>query len=591
MSNLEARAPGGSPSRGLPARASPSEIDELARKLLAVAAIRVAVVTLSLGALFISAQLNLPSNGAETQSWEYGLIGVTYALSLLFVLFLRYRILVPALAWAQVAIDASIVSVLVLMTGGVESIFAVAYVFTVLGASITLFRRGAVAAAITTFLMFGTVLVLQLDRTLAILPPVQFGNAVFSFFMHSVGMALVALLSSTLSEKARLTGRLLEEKESTLERLEELHAAILRSLPAGLMTVGGDGSVRYANDSALGILRRSADQVIGRPLGEVVPVMGALWEKRRSSNLPEKARERFEGEHRLPDGDTSRLGYSFATLAQIGSGVGTLVVFQDVTEIVRLEEAVERAERLATVGKFAAGLAHEVRNPLAAMCASIHVLETSLQPPEPMRRLMENVVKEAERLNSLIGDFLAFARPRSLSLRSTELGALVGSVLDVFEHDALMRGRRVHRSLPPGVMAAVDQDLLRQVVWNLVRNAAEATAQHGEVFVILRSQESGAVLEVRDTGPGMSSERQQRIFDPFFTTKERGSGLGLPISHSIVEAHGAELTLTSKEGEGTRVSIQFRPDLHSLDLEMDVGSEGRAHRGTSDTLELLGGTL
>ena len=226
----------------------------------------------------------------------------------------------------------------------------------------------------------------------------------------------------------------------------------------------------------------------------------------------------------------------------------------------RLKEAVERAERLATVGKFAAGLAHEVRNPLASMCASIDVLKESIEPPEPMRRLMNNVVREADRLNSLITDFLAFARPRPLRAEPTDLGALLKSIMDVFEHDRLLAGVQIDWQVTPGVEATVDGDLIRQVVWNLVRNAAEAVPD-GKVTIICRREANKPVVRIRDDGPGIAAEQLAQIFDPFYTTKEGGSGLGLAIAHSIIEAHGGELNVDSEMGRGTEVSLHLHAPL------------------------------
>jgi two-component system sensor histidine kinase PilS (NtrC family) len=567
------------------------EVEELFPRLALVALIRVGVVTAALGLLFAINWLNPPNRMADVETWQYVLIGSVYGLSLVYGALLRVRHLLVPLVHVQAVLDALVVSVLVLMTGGAESIFAFAYVFAVLGASLTLYRRGGLISAAGSMLMYGTIVVLQLSRAVAVLPRIDTAQALISYFVHSLGVALVAVLGSTLAERARVTRRQLAEKESDLEQLQELHAAILRSLPAGLLTVDGDGVVRYVNEAAKAILRLDDEGTVGHPLAALIPPMHAAWARVRARGFPER-RERFEEGHQRPDGSNIRLGFSFAPLSvKQGDLPSVIVVFQDVTDIVRLKEAVERAERLATVGKFAAGLAHEVRNPLASMCASIDVLQSTLQIPDSMRRLMSNVVREAERLNGLITDFLAFSRPRKLELRDVDLGELVQGVLVMFENDELMQRCRIERRLALGVRASVDADLVRQVIWNLVKNAGEAMAPGGggTLFLETKMHEQQPVLVVRDTGPGIDEERLRRIFDPFYTTKEGGSGLGLAITHSILEAHGAKLTIESTLGEGTTVQVRFRRDLAGLSVEVPQGTNPGATGPTTDELEIMTG--
>lgn len=541
------------------------DVDELARKLLLVAVIRVIVVTLSLGALFALVQVDPPTNANQIEGWQYVLVGTTYGLSIVYAAALRYRRAIRILAYTHIGLDALIVSVLVLMTGGVESVFGFAYVFPILGGSVTLYRRGGNVAAVVTILMFGTIVGTQILGVMSVLPTVQTPNALLSYALHSVGMAVVAVLSSQLAARVRDADRALAEKQVDYEQLQELHAAILRSLPAGLLTVDAGGVIRYANDSAVNILRSPLEALLGQPLEVVVPDMRELWERWRAD--PVSHRDRQETTYQLASGARLRLGYSFAPLSlQHGHTPGSIVVFQDVTDIVMLKEAVERAERLATVGKFAAGLAHEVRNPLASMCASIDVLASTLEPPEALQRLMNNVVDEADRLNRLITDFLALSRPRTLQLEKQDLASIVSAVLDVFANEA--EHVRIERSLDEGVETILDQDLVRQVLWNLLRNASDALRPEGGTLrVRVFDSDHGPALVVADDGKGMAPEQLRRIFDPFYTTKSGGSGLGLAISHSIAEAHGAQLTVDSVLGEGTKATVLFRPSSEQVEME------------------------
>ena len=542
-----------SPSSGGPTSTLFASPEPLFKTLLGVAAVRVAVVTLALAVLVVLVQVNPPAEVQAIGTWQYVLIGVTYASSLVYLAFLRQRRFLRVLAWGQSVLDALIISVLVFMTGGVESVFTFAYTFPILGASSTLYRRGATVAWLSASLMFGAVLAAQLTQASPVLPVVNAVGALFSYFTHTLGMGMVGVLSNALSDKLRTTGRLLAKTESDFEQLQALHAAILKSLPAGLLTTDALGVIRYANEAALTILRRPLENVVGRPIASVVPSLESYWEAH--CHDPQD-RGRYEVSHERPDQSRIRIGFSFAPLTLSPDGSSSMVVFQDLTAIVRLKEAVERAERLATVGKFAAGLAHEVRNPLASMCASIDVLRESMQPPEPMQRLMSNVVREADRLNALITDFLAFARPRPLRVEAADVSALLKSVMDVFANDKLLDGIKVDWRVEPSIVAMVDDDLVRQVVWNLVRNAAEATPG-GRLTIICRYEASHPVVRIRDDGPGIPPEQLAKIFDPFYTTKDGGSGLGLAIAHSIIDAHGAALNVDSEMGRGTEISLHL----------------------------------
>lgn len=522
----------------------------LGRSLFTVAALRLGVVTLVLVGLGVQVVVR-PSLDHGVQPWHFTLIAVTCGLSVLYLVLLRTQRLTKLLAYGQVALDAVLVTTLVLLTQGSESPFAFAYVFVVLAASMTLYRRGAMLAATTSIGLFGLVVALQLIGVLGF--GGRWGEALLFFAGNSAGLILVAFLASTLAEKLRATGQKLAQKESDLAELYDLHASILRSLPAGVLTVDGSGVIRFANEAALAILKLQPEELRGQRLAQLVPPMDEAWVA--FMNGWSKG-GRAEADFERVDGEVIRLGFSVAPL----SGAGTLsaiLVFQDVTDIVRLKDAVARSERLASVGQFAAGLAHEVRNPLASMCASIDVLRTTLDPPEAMQRLMGNITREAERLNRLITDFLVLARPRTLEFARVQIDRLVEDVLDLFERGE-HPGVELVRELERGVEADLDADLVRQVVWNLVKNACEAMKERpGRLTVRVFVEQDNPVLEVSDQGPGVAPEQVAKIFNPFYTTKPGGSGLGLAITNSIVEAHGARMEFQSAPGRGTVVTVRF----------------------------------
>lgn len=548
----------------------------LARSLLVVSGIRVVLVTLGLGLAAWQLKQAKVTDPRDIITWQYLVIGLAYGSGLIAVLALRLGRFVRAVAWAQTIADAAIVTAVVAMTGGADSVFTFTYVFVVLEGSVTLLRPGALVATTLGTALFGGVLLVQaVGLAPGLLPEVAARHLVFTFVVHTSGVGLVAMLAGGLAYKLRVAGRRLAEREEDLERLEELHAAILEALPAGLLTVDSLGQIRFGNEAAHTILRARPGELVGRRLDTLLPGVAAAHARfspaESASGLPGAAKgRREETPVRLPDGATLRIGFSLAPLA-LEEGTSTIVVFQDLTEVARLQAAVDRAERLALVGKFAAGLAHEVRNPLASMCASIDVLEQTLEPPPATRRLMANVVREAARLDHLIRDFLALARPRKLSFTRVDLGGLVGGVLEMFENDELMQDVAVEAELEPGVTANADSDLVRQVVWNLVRNAAQAMYGQSEPRVLgvrVCEGDEGPAIEVEDTGRGLGEEQLRRAFDPFYTTKQEGSGLGLAICQSIIHAHGGGLELEGRPGRGARVRVQLSDSVPTMDVPL-----------------------
>ena len=528
--------------------------DSVRRRLVVVATFRLILLTLSVLAALLFWQTHpIPA------VWRNGFILTVYVTAVFQFLGPRISVLPSSvLAYSQLAFDAAFTSLLVLLTGGLDSIFAFIYIFVVLEGAMTLYRRGAVLGTLSALLLFAVVVTIQFMGVSDFIEKPDPGRSTLSFFMYGTGLSLVAYLASTLAETARKTGRELASTEDALSKLQELQTTILRSLPAGLVMVDGQGRAEYANESAHAILGLAPDGMVGRTLSELVPAIAAAWRERGDAQAELPARERFEGNFVRGNGTVARLGFSFAPLSASGQHPGTLIVFQDVTDIVRLKESVERAERLATIGKFAAGLAHEVRNPLASICTSVDILKESLHPPENLQRLMDNVVKESERLDRLISEFLSYARPRELTRVEDDLSQLSLGVVEVFRTEAQARGCELSLSIEPEVFAVFDADRLKQVLWNLLRNALEAVPPGtGKIGLTLRTRAGWVQLSVSDNGRGVPTDQQRRIFDPFFTTKERGTGLGLPISHSIVEAHGGRMLISSQPGQGTELTVML----------------------------------
>jgi len=481
------------------------------------------------------------------------------------------------LVGALLALDVALVSALIHFSGGVASIFTPLYVLVVLCAAGTLPRVGAYATAAWAAIGYGLVVGAEGAGLLT-----SYGEEVLAapvlvlhWAVHTTAMLLVALLANVLLRDLRRTDEDLAKSRLDLGRLRRLHERTVGSLLSGLLTTDREGRVTSFNPEAEHITGRAAPEVIGLLLDEVLPgARERVWiASEESAPVRSRARMPFRNQR----GEMLHLGLSGSILRETdGSPAGHVVIFQDVTDVVRMEAELRRSERLAAVGQLSADIAHEIRNPLAAISGSIQMLHAAASPEdEESRRLMEIVLRETDRLNGLITDFLQYARPRPAKLERVALSELVEEIGKMLEA-ARPPEVTIRCALPAGLAVRGDAGQLRQVLWNLCRNALQAMPRGGVLEITARAESRGVAqapagegrnardegegtieIAVRDEGIGMSPEILERIFDPFFTTKSEGSGLGLATVHRIVEAHGGSLHVESAPERGSTFRIRL----------------------------------
>jgi len=500
--------------------------EALHRKLVWLTSLRVVIVTVLLGGtVAVAAQLGAVAASAFQP--VYATIAATYASSIAIGLLLRTRRGLVALAYGQLLLDVCIALAVVCATGVSESIFVFMFSLGVVNGAILLYRRGAIAAAALSAVAY-------VGAASLVGGPGPFPAA--RVFAHTMAFAATAALASYLAELLRSTGERLAERETQIETITALHESIVQSLTSGLLTVDLDGRVTFLNAAGELMTGLSLARVRGAPAdrwfsGFVATPRGELdWER--------------------ASGERIRLGYStFPLHAARGRDIGRAVIFQDLTELRDMEAAVQRTQRLADLGGVAAGLAHELRNPLASMSGSIELLRATASLGEEDRRLMDIVLREASRLDELVTAFLGFARPAPLRRARVDLAALAAETLEVFANDPSAASIRVDPALAPAAVEC-DADQVRQVLWNLLQNAAQAVTgapgrRGGRIRVACGHDGGGAWLEVEDDGPGIAPGDLGKIFLPFFTTKDEGTGLGLATVHRIVDAHGGTVTVDS----------------------------------------------
>jgi two-component system sensor histidine kinase PilS (NtrC family) len=551
----------------------------LEQRLVVLMAARLALSLLSLG---IALALDATGSHMSTTEW-WGFYG---AIAFAFVATIAYGLLLPRIrrqkrfAAINIATDIAIVSALVCFSGGSESVFTFLYVLVaVYGA--TLFERpGALVSASLGTLAYGAVLLAGLEGWVPGGRPLEaepWPVLLTLWAVHASAVLLVAALSSFLSAELRRTGEVLRERTSDLHLLRNLHERTVESLMSGLLTVDRDGRVTSLNPEAERIAGLPAAAALGLDVEEVLPGVRRLLIPVTDAGRAIDSRSRMPYRNRR--GEDLHLGVaSYILKDQEGAPSGHVVIFQDVSEVVEMERELRRSERLAAVGQLSASIAHEIRNPLAAISGAIQMLNCAREGSsraDESRRLMEIATREAERLNHLITDFLQFARPEPANLQPVVVAAAVREVLDLFEA-VRPTAVKVAIETEEGLTARADPTQLGQVLWNLVLNGSEAMPEGGTLAISAASLEGQvpqerssdrrnedeekpqwAEIAVADEGTGIPADERERVFDPFFTTKRDGSGLGLAIVHRIVSQHGGSVRLESNVGSGTVIRLRL----------------------------------
>jgi two-component system sensor histidine kinase PilS (NtrC family) len=545
---------------------------DLRARLSTLIAVRLVVSTLLLGSavfVLVSRPATFPANPF------FFLIGLTYALSVLYLATLKHADRLPWLVDLQLAGDALIISAFIAVTGGITSYFSSLYLLPIIAASTFRFRRGALqVATLSAVLYLGLVAAQYLDvgylsgAWLPVPPPdlptLRFAQ--YTVAINLFGFFAVAFLSGSLAEGLRSAGARLERASHQMADLRAFNEYVIDSLLSGLATTDEHGRVLTFNRAASTITGLAADAVVGR---DIVPMLQLPSNVRASlAALSESRSLRLDREYRVSDTRTIDLGLTATTLPFPDGRVGYLFTFQDVTDLRRLERNARLQQRLAAVGEMAAGIAHEIRNPLASMSGSIQVLRQELPLNDEQAQLMDIVLRESERLNDTIRSFLAYARPQRFAVSRLDVRKTLQDTAMLIRHGSDVREDHVIEvDVPPDpVWYDADENQIRQIVWNLATNGLRAMARGGRLRLAVAATAADVELTVEDQGRGIPEEELDEIFQPFHTSFEKGTGLGLPIVHRIVTDYGGTIQVSSRVALGTtfRVKLPLRPAGHAV---------------------------
>jgi two-component system sensor histidine kinase PilS (NtrC family) len=539
----------------------------LRSRLSTLIAARVVLVTLLMGSAILI-QISRP--GAFPVDPFFSLIGLTYALSVFYLATLRFTERHPWLVDFQFGADALLVSAFIHVTGGITSNFSSLYLLPIIAASMIRYRRVALQLAACSAVMYLALVAVQyidigfpLARRFS--PTVELPSirvAQYTVAINLGGFIGVALLAGSLADSLRSAGARLEDASHRIRDLRAFNEYVINSLLSGLITTDHEGRILTFNRAAATIIGVSAAQVVGRNVMEVMQMPESV--RTRMADLIAGRSLRIDSQHRTPGGRVIDVGLTASTLTFPEGGTGYLWSFQDVTEIRRLERDARLRQRLAAVGEMAAGIAHEIRNPLASMSGSIQVLRQELPHSEDQAQLMDIVLRESERLNDTIRSFLAYARPQRSAPARLDVRKVLQDAATLLRNSAEVRSDHVIDVEVPAeaVWCEADENQIRQVVWNLATNGLRAMSTGGRLRLAVSSERASegdewVVLAIQDEGCGIAPEDLDGIFQPFRSSFERGTGLGLAIVHRVVTDYHGTIRVSSEVGVGTTMNVRL----------------------------------
>jgi len=482
-------------------------------------------------------------------------ISLWYAVSIFYVLLLSFWEERRIQSLLQVITDLLMVTLLVYATGGVDSSLNFFYPLVIIVACILLPRVWAYLTGALAFILYVAVLELTYFGFIPSYSTTHPGLGALQaiIFVNLFGYLAVAYLAGLLAAKLRQVDVKLKDTRGELEDLQALHENIIQSISGGLITTGLDGYITLANTAAQELFERSEADFLGKPVSQLF-----------LDPLPTANSERAHGEVRfVPSNGFCKTFRVMATTLSVPGrkAIGYVYTFDDLTEIRRLERDLRIQDRLAAVGRLAAAIAHEIRNPLTSIAGSVSMLSGIADLSDEHRQLLQIVTRESERLNGIITDFLAYSRGKQYRFATVDLLPLLEDTLTLLEHRLVAEntGIRIERKYNfKEALTMADGDKIKQVFWNFCENAVRAMTAGGVLSISLEQVGEDWQVNFADTGPGMSRQLVEKIFEPFQSQFEGGTGLGLAIVYQIVQAHEGKVWARSKVGEGSVFVLRLR---------------------------------
>jgi len=522
------------------------EDQKLRKKLVFLNSIRIAILlTLTLVSIIIWLFFNVNFSIVPIIIAQVAAIAVSILFFPLSSL-LHYRLLL----YCQLTFDILIITLLVYLSGGIISPFYFLYILPIIVAAIFLTRRDTVIMATFSFISFG---ILSDLLYLGIIPyypnmdvgDVSLGNFIYNLLMRFIAFAVISILSSYYFDRIRKTGDQLKNIQDNLQDMILLNNSVMEKMENGFITAEPDGRIISYNAKAAHLLR----------LKKVENVFALLLEK----NDLLKIQNNWQGntayyfEKKLHEFD---LGISVSQIKKVSTFENLVVILiTDLSAIKKIEKKLQEKEHLALIGEMAAGIAHEIRNPLASISGSVQFMRQELSLDSELKKLMDIIVSESARLSAFIEEFLNFSKQVPLEIAEFDLAPVLDDVVEMLSMN--LPDVRFFKKFNPGHWVSADVKKIRQLIWNLLNNAVKALNEKGEIEINLFREGETVNLSIKDFGVGMDSVEMQKIFSPFYSKFAFGIGLGMTIVKRIVDEHGFKIAIKSEKKFGTEVVICF----------------------------------
>ncbi len=492
----------------------------------------------------------------------YGLILLSFGLSLVYLVLYARRFSPQLQTWVQLIGDIVVVTGFVYVTGGLYSPFSFLYL-TVIAVAAMLMRGGGLIFAGLSAVAYGLLVdlmvfaVLPMPQTLSGLQvAVPTSRVLIQLLTNVVGFVLVAVLVSYLGESLRSVNTRLREETERTRQFVALTDHVVRSVGAGIIATDLELKVLHLNPAGARMLAiGDGEAATGSGLDEIMPLADQNWGLLTARALDRKVM-RLEG---TAAASGVRFGLTVGPLTdEVERVVGFIVTFQDLSEIKLEAERQRLQERMAAVGELAARMAHEIKNPLASISGSAQVLAAGGTFDDKGQRLLHILVDESRRLSGILDGFLTYTRPKRSDFTPCDVSAMLRDCIDLLgRSDEHRDGHRIRLELPDKLILEGEEQLLRQIFWNLSRNALQAMPDGGELTIAGERRDGSVVLRWRDSGTGMTEDVRRQAFEPFVTTRPGGTGLGLAVVYAAVAEHGGTVAIDSAPGRGTMVTVEL----------------------------------
>lgn len=540
--------------------------EKIMRRIFILIISRLIIITVFLGiTVFVDVKRELFSLSYIIINYFYIIAGVIYLFSAIYIVLYKFKLKYQYNLYLQITVDILSITFLIFMFGNTQIDYSLLYTLVIIYSAIFFGRRGGLLVASIASIFYGFFLNLEFYNLMPSISAVHyndksnFADAFTNLIVRITSFYILAFLASFIVEQEKKTATLLEEKASEFNQLDRLFRSIVESVYTGVMTIDLNNIIKTFNSAAEEITGFSRGAVQGRKLEDVFPeFLPFLTDEMMNEQISNRIEMVVKGSAK----DRINLGLSVSPLkGKYEKRIGNILIFQDITKIKEMEKDLEKSRNMALIGEMAAGWAHEVRNPLAAITGSIELLKQGMELEGTNRRLMEIVLRSKDQLETFVRDFLLLARPVPAKRESVDVNKIIEEIM---ENIKLNKGwnqqLEIRTNLSDGAQVLANKEQVRQIIYNLVLNAVQSMGGGGLLSVATNRIKRDDGVEytemmIADTGCGIAEDDLEKIFEPFFTKKEKGTGLGLSIVNHIIEGYNGKIRIDSGVGQGTTCRV------------------------------------